>query len=361
MDTTARLSISPKSTKDEVVTFLAGLPLENDRHFESALTHLILTDSTVLPILYDVMCDNLLALHVRYGAFFAVGTYARRRKDVSTLLKLLVVHEDEFREFGTYSHLYSMALRGRSGPGDAAASIERARVAKTRLPDHPGVLHAFAETAIAAFEEGDLLPDRAGLLIEAEDSLTRALNIESSYPKFYCTKGRLEALKGHYREARTLIRRAIDQENSSESDYWGRLADYQAHLLQVGMRETSHRALTEFDQKSRELRFELQKVSDETTKHVGSFNASLKEMQARHLEFLVFFTAILALIISSIQLANRPAMREVMATLIMLGGILIVSFAALGLLIRDKFRRSLLVLAIGVVMCATAIMLWHVI
>jgi uncharacterized membrane protein len=81
----------------------------------------------------------------------------------------------------------------------------------------------------------------------------------------------------------------------------------------------------------------------------------VKEAHTRHLEFLVFFAGILALIISSVQLANRLTFREAVETIGILGGVLMACFAGLGLLIRDRITRSVVVFCLGVALCVVAL------
>src|ERR1044071_2491825 len=272
---TSRLPISSADDRKVLLGLLESLPSESDRAFERTLTDLVGSNVSLVPLLRAIAEDDRLETSVRYAAFFAVCAHLRRHRDTSALMKLLLTHEDAFGAFGTFSHLYSMAVRSRSDPGDARLAVERARVASMHLPNHAGVLHNFAETVIAALEEDEPLDDRATLLRDAEESLLRAISLDPLYPKFYCTKGRLAALKGHYTEAKQLVRRAIDHENSRENDYWGRISSYEGHLLRIRLRETFARSVNELEQKLKNLQSDLQSTAPPTAAHFPTFHNHL--------------------------------------------------------------------------------------
>lgn len=110
------LSISKSLSNDKFIEFMDQLPPENTREFENALTLLAVKIPNSISHWKIILDDLSLNKKVRYAAFFTLCTYYRRYKDTSNFHRLLVKY-DEFYEFATYDHLYSMFLQQRGNLG----------------------------------------------------------------------------------------------------------------------------------------------------------------------------------------------------------------------------------------------------
>jgi len=163
------------------------------------------------------------------------------------------------------------------------------------------VLHNYAETIATAMEE-EVIQDSAHI-DDAIDHIKKSISLAPKYAKYYCTYGRLLALKSQIAKGLQLIRKAIDLEDSQKSDYAIRIGDYQAyHSKLIFMQHTT-----------------------------------------RNLEFLGFFAALVSFIIASIQILGKQPFEEATQLIIVLNGCLLCAFAGFFALIHEKnyfFRIS---------------------
>jgi tetratricopeptide (TPR) repeat protein len=228
-----------------------------------------------------------------------------------------------------------MCVKLRGQPDDLRTSVERARIACKLLPQHTGILHNLAEGIVQCCEEEVVLEDEPAALKEAQEILTAIIATEPNYAKFYCTKGRLEAIHHRFAEAKAYIRRAIDKEDSAKRDYAVRLSDYEAHLLSVQIRESAWK--------------QMQRMTE--------IYDQVKEAQGRNLEILGFFSAVVALIIGGVQTSQRHSFLESAQLLLTLTGALLFGFAGLGLLVHGAHdvKRSVLLFVLAIFVVAFAL------
>jgi tetratricopeptide (TPR) repeat protein len=209
--------------------------------------------------------------------------------------------------------------------------------------NNAGVVHNFAETIASAYEESDVSTKsfiKNEWLEKANEAIDLAINLDSTYAKYYCTKGRLLAIEEKYDEAKESIRRAIDIEDSGKIDYVIRLGNYQYYLLLV--QNNQYNKLID------DQMIENQKTMNKTVEDIDN---KLKETNIKNLEFLGFFAAIVSFTIGSIQIINNQTFESAMNLIIVLFAALLSVFSAFGFMLNGLKKNSIpnvIVFVIGV-------------
>ena len=155
-----------------------------------------------------------------------------------------------------------------------------------------------------------------------------------------------QAYLGDYEGAKRDLQTAIEKEDPGQDGYGERVGRYRHILSRIEMMEVKD----EIDSKVAEA-----KASIEETRTRAE--TSVDELQARVIQFLGFFAALLAVVLVSTEIASSFPPTEAMRLLLLVFGGMLSSFAGLGLLlpIERTTRRSLAVLALGAALVAGAI------
>lgn len=301
-------------TKTDVVAFIDELPEPKQRAWELNLTRLVERVPDVEKTLKDIINENGSDTDseddsVRFAAFFAYCTFLRRQKNITEFEEALTTHQ-EFSDHPMYFHLRALFLKRRGQRGDFSDAIKNAKRAADKLEGHAGVEHSLATSIISAIEEG--IEEKTDELLDlADESIKNALR-NSDYPKFYATQGRLLALQGEYKRAKESVRIAMDREDISKQDYPIRISEYQQNLSRIYLREISETHEHRID----DAMEKINQAQDESEK-------ILEDLQTRTLQFLGFFAALLAVIVTSVQvIISFTAVQAAQLILILVGGLL---------------------------------------
>jgi tetratricopeptide (TPR) repeat protein len=330
-------------TKEDIVEFIDNLPETETRAWELNLTRLVERVPGIEQTFQDIIDDDGFNTDssddsIRFAAFFGYCTFLRRQKNITEFEDALTTHQ-EFSDHPMYYHLRALFLKRRGRRGDFSDAIENARKAATNLDGHAGVEHSLASSIIFAIEE-DIEEKTDELLDLAEESIKNALR-NSDYPKFYATQGRLLALQGEYERAKKSVRTAMDKEDISKQDYPIRISEYQQTLSRIYLHEISEA----HEQRIDEAIDKIDQAQDKSEK-------MLEDLQTRTLQFLGFFAALLAVIVTSVQITvSFAAVQAAQLILILVGGLLC-SFSGLSFILPHKksVKRGGIVFILGIIL-----------
>jgi hypothetical protein len=271
----------------------------------------------------------------RFTAFFTLGNFFRRFYNISELRKLLTIWEAEFScERPLFNHLQVSALRLQGGRDRCRRAMALAKDNWRDFPGHAGLANNYAAAVARCLLEGYCASDQI-LLQEAMQAIGEAERAEPSYAKFQRTKGLLQFLCDDVDAGMGSFVNAADFENPRAGDYALRMGE---HRLQLTFLKARQELLTLRNQAG-----EIEKTVD----------TKIKENQVRSLEFLGFFAAVLALITSSVQLVLREtSLQESFASVLALGGVLLLTFGGFGFILHGKERW-----VPGTSMCAFGLLL----
>lgn len=336
-------------TRQDILTFLGQLPPEEEIEHQVSLNGLVGRIDGAIDHLEAILRDSDLPsveeqnqAAIRFAAFRAIATHHRRNKNTSMLEDLHDSYEHLFSDRPMYDLFYSVFLRVRHHPNDIYRAIDIQESVLESIKENPGIYQAHANTITRAIED-DIIrdEDRDKYLEKARHSIDRAISLWYGYGKYHVTKGRVLALQGQYNESRQKIEDGIDLEDPSKDDYAIRIGQFQQHLLRTDFREYEAR----LQDRLRSAESELTNVEDEIEQVVNRFRNTM-------LQFLGFFTAIIAAVITTIQIAANFPPSAAGKLIVMIFGGLIASFGGLSIIIptEDAMKRGLWITALGLLL-----------
>jgi hypothetical protein len=328
----------------ELIRTLDAFPDQAVRAFESAAVELVMQRRVERQLLKDVLADRDQPAERRYAAFFSLGTLYRRSRDTSLLIDLIDANREEFQDRGTFAHLEAMAFSQRDEPGDRDAAFRFARKAREMLPRHPGILHSFAAISLKALDAG-IVTDRESALAEARTALDEAMSAVPKYAKFEATLARWYLAGGRADEARSATLRAMDLEDSSHVDYSLRIADYISLMSTIELKQAQRTLEAQVDT----VRNESERIRSE----VGRF---VTEVQIRYLELLGFFSVIIGLVLSGVQIATGMLVEDAARILLVVAGAILVAFTPLASITGRPWRHGMSFLGLGTLLIILALM-----
>jgi len=283
-------------------------------------------------------------------AYCILVNYQRRMKN----------YEDEEKYIQAYRHIFApghpffdhMDLLSKMDNLEVYAAkdvLELAERSCRQLSQNNGAVHAYCEVIALLHENnsgrigiGDVPQDVLGAhLDKALAAMDDILWKEHNYAKYYCTRGRLLAVKKRYPEAIQNITKAIAIEDSSRRDYTLRVNQYQIHLQQAKNMQVLDRTEEKLNQKIQEFEDLIEKQS--------------KESLIKNMEYLGLFAGIISFTIGSIGISTSVASQSLAAAaglIIVLLGALLCVFAGFGFILHGMNRkaiRNLVVFIMGAV------------
>jgi len=219
---------------------------ESDNNFNVKIRNFIIRHSE------SVIEEKLLPMiekreeneNVCFAAYYAAFTFYRRMGYAYKIHNLVerFGHRFEGYRFSSIvlSQHYSLRfeLEG-NNPNDLILAAQAAKKATESITENAGVLQNYADLITRGFELG-VYRDK-NQLAEAINCIRRALQINSKYPKYHCTLGRLLSFKGKYKEAIISIQRAINLENSETKDSFLRIMEYNMHITDIKLRQAENK------------------------------------------------------------------------------------------------------------------------
>lgn len=241
--------------------YFSNLPSEKEREYEKCIAKLAekcITPEHIKALLSLIDKNNRYA----YESFVCLLTIHRRNKDFD-LMKELIDKHPEFKKHLSYNHMIIQYLVHSESFYDYDELLYMAFRDAQVFTNNSGYLQAFCN-AFATICECCSEEDQNRIIKEwyndAYNCINIALELEPHYAKFYCTKGRILALKEKYAEAIDLINQAISKENSTRPDYALTIMNYQINKMSIQMRWQK----SEFESKLRK--------QEEILRHILSCN-----------------------------------------------------------------------------------------
>lgn len=302
------------SARLSIQSLLDTLPPENDNNFTIKLRDIVLDKE-----LFNMETDleeylNKDSSPKRFAAFYALLIICRELNNYSKYNNYVDTYSDQFTQYDLYTIVMSTFYRNKAILGEKRSygqAISWAKKACEKLPNNIAVKHHFAEIVVLAIEESESVIS-CGLIEEALDKIDDVIAVYPSHAKYYSTQGRLFAAKGDFAAGISCVKKALDLEVASDKDALIRIGEYNYYLLQIKMM------------------METKKVD----KKIGSFNSSFNELQhnldntkTQYLEYLAFFSSILAFILTTVNIvAKIDDFNKGAGVILIFAGVLIIVF-----------------------------------
>lgn len=283
-------------------------------------------------------------------AYCVLVNYQRRMKNYEEEEKYIQAYRHIFAPgHPFFDHMDLLAKMDNLEAYTAKEVLELAEKSCRQLSQNEGAVHAYCEV-IALLHENNSGRNSIGDISQdvLEEHLDKALAAmddiiwkKHNYAKYYCTRGRLLAVKKRYSEAIQNITKAIAIEDSTRRDYTLRVNQYQIHLQQAKNMQVLDRTEAKLNQKIQEFESLIEQQS--------------KESLVKNMEYLGLFAGIISFTIGSIGISTSVAAQSLAAAaglIIVLLGALLCVFAGFGFVlhgINRKAIRNLVVFIMGVV------------
>jgi tetratricopeptide (TPR) repeat protein len=253
---------------------------------------------------------------IRFGAFYCLLVRARHLRNFDEFRELVRANRDRFR---TQPAMLAMAAEAESyfafTPREKRAVLNQCRAALKHF-DGVGLKLLAAETIL------DLSPvvpaeEQESLLQEAEKSVEEALAQNTRMPRHLSVLAQILARRNRFAAAREAITQAISMEDSTHSQYSIRIARYEGVRTEIALRESG---------------YELSARLEDAVRDFESVRGNL-------IELVGLLAAVLALVIVGTQLALNVQATQGAGMLMIIGGVLLLTFAGYSLLIVGRTLR----------------------
>lgn len=259
---------------------------------------------------------------VSYGAFYILAVYLRRRSRFAELGDLFARYRSAFEKHETFKKCELMALEAEGLPGNLRSIILRARAVAKRQQDSAGSMHLYSIVVATAAEKDSSKVPRM-YINEAIECCSKAIEMDDDYAKFYATSARLHLLVGELDIAFEQISNAFALENPNSDMYAKRLSDYEMVRSKIM-----------FKRQEVELASVATKIHGELDATYENVKGELNQQSSKAVELVAFFAGVLALVTTGVNLGKDRHFLEAGLLLVVLAGVLILSFSCLAVLFK---------------------------
>ncbi len=274
-----------------------------------------------------------------FAAFYALLIICREYNKYSKYNYYVDEYSNRFRNIKLYKIVLSTYYRNKGNLEDKEEyrlSIKYAEEACILLPHNLAVKHHYAAIIVSAIEEKYKVE-----VNEINKAINRLDDVIQVFPKhalYYCTQGRLFAALGNYERGITNVKKALDLEEVVDKDSMIRIGDYNYYLIQIKMLMENERA----DKRINEFNLNYQEIQH-----------NLDSIKTQYLEYLAFFSSILAFILTTVNIiSSTNDFNKCAGLILMFSGALIIGFGVFRMLLyystHIKFRIIKLVISYSI-------------
>lgn len=290
--------------------------------------------------------DVNLSLYIRFNAYYTVLIFYRRHEKKKAFCQFANQYMDLFDEKGfdesspinpyccIISSLYHLYISEKNNTHIITA-LREAKRALEHLKNNSGVYQTYADIFAIALEYGRKFTEDENQF--ALDLIDKAILLKPEYAKYYSTKGRIKFYLGSYEESFQYIEKAIELEDKTKSDSIFRVSQYYYYLLDLKAKLIDLKA----EKNTCKINQTLESYQKNMEITLDGYKNNIENIKSKYLEFLAFFAAILAFIISSIQVAQKAVdFKEAAALIMVLVGGLNIAFSLFRLLMGHNNNRK---------------------
>ena len=327
------------------------LPDHKDSEYTIILSSLVIpfTYNDLLNQFFPIIEDKELALSIRFAAYYSCSIFFRRNNKFEEMIKLADMYSRYFVQYPLNDIVLSFKYRYMALEYHSIdlmqISISYALKAKKALEHHKAILHHFAET-IATGLEYNLIKndDKSIFILEAFNAINESIelwNVEPSqkkYAKNYATLGRLYIQNGDFDNGKSNILKFLNYEDGDTVDSLKRIIKYNNYLYNAQYEKSVHNLHNEEIEVEEKLKMKLVKISQE-----------LENSKVNYIEFLAFFSSIIAILSCSTSLiANADNFNIAACLIVILCGVIIFSFNIFSIILEWRYqtKRKYIVFAI---------------
>lgn len=320
-------------TSSDIAKLFSALPSDDDDNYTIELKDIVLKNDLVKS---EADVAGIITSHknvkVRFAAFYALLIISREYENFTKYISYVDEYGLEFRTIKLYDIVLSTYYRNKGIMGEKENYVsamrygERACVA---LPSNLAVKHHFAELVALCLEEN--IPVDVAVINTAIDRLEDVIVVWRSHAKYFCTKGRLLAAKGDFTQAIANVKKALDMEKIEDKDSMIRIGQYNYYLLSINMMV----ATKTIDQKISDYSNSVADMDAKGSENLKKMEQNFDHVKTQYLEYLAFFSSILAFILTTVSIVSNTADFNHSAGLVlMFAGALVLVFGIFRMLLQ---------------------------
>lgn len=293
-----------------------------------------------------------------YIIFYALCTYYRRNKRLHDMDNLLRMYKVNFHTYQSFEFLCLLCDMNMYKYEDKQYLIKRAEdICETWNKDDANeknlnVKHAFAEIVANVYEltpSAEIINRR---IIERAYNYVNQLCAKTNYgiyAKYYCTKARILSLKASI---------TVDKEEAAQ------LYTEALEAIDIALREEIHglQFLVRIEEYERygamiKSKYEILLTQKDIKLKYDEQIKNLKESTSNTIELLGLFTAVIALIIGTLQITVNFTYFQTASLIILLGGIILIVYSSLEILLHSFTKRECMIMVLGTFMVSSMLLI----
>jgi hypothetical protein len=347
-ETIATLRRQSREERIETVDgILEDLPAPDEFEFVLILTQMIEKNLNDQRVLEDIL-DRFKTLleepsphidrdgtFVKFAAFHGLTIHSYLTETITEWGERHSRYGDEFRGW-EYETMYRFDWAMQQYFTNETSKVRAARkeletLATGELSDNPGVINAYVECTLLAWDKKSLsVSDRS--LRQAAEMIRHAIEMYA-WPEYYRNWGRLLGIYGEREKEPAIIEFGIDRikdgMDKEDASNMQKLSEYRQYL-----NNTQNRRRNVLSQ------IRLDDVEDELSKIEDRAQDIAQDIRSDTLQFLGFFAAIITFIITGVQFSTGlNTVSEIAAIIPVMTGSLVLSFSVFIFLLKDPINN----------------------
>lgn len=226
-----------KDIYDELSAFKPEMEIK--RSYDLGITNDLVVRYLKDPQSEEILCDLIegdAGNYITYNAYYCLNVMYRRTKDYEKLDGIIKRYHSKFTDHPSANHLLVLYYLETGYTTNYEEILELAQSDASIFTDNAGFVHSFPYV-VASLYENDVPEDKEKYLERwyqsALDTVNMVIDLSPEYAKYYCTKARILAMAKRFKEAEYFVNKAISLEDSTRSDYFLRILDYQYYKIMI--------------------------------------------------------------------------------------------------------------------------------
>ena len=291
---------------------------------------------------------------IRFGLFVLMVKRALlpNPSDFSTLSELDDEHRDSISDRPTKPYFRSLLYRHGYEREHRQTGIQLAYEAVDAEIENPSIYDNFAAQVVEVDEQFgiesiDLDIGNSDVSELALEYAEKAVRQDSTEAEYYATLGRVYSLRGELDEAERNVQRAIELRLDEETQRQPNTASFRSILRTIKSKrqiqkiesqfEEAQDQLEEISEKHDSLEEQYESLDEKYNSIESKLEDAVEKYRTQTLQFIGFFTALLAVVVTSVQVTEiTSSVSEARSLIITLIGGMLVSFGGFSLMLPGK-------------------------
>ena len=331
----------------QTINKFKSLPSNDNPTFTAKLSDYILNPEINIDELEKnclLILNNYKDKNIKFCAYYTLMIIYRRYENHFQAIRLTNKYEYLFFDIPLFVYQKSRNYLYDDNILNFDKALQNAQKAINLIGEkkYAGFFHNYSEiVAIACEKNKDFINkynEKEKIMNEAFEYINKAIQIDPNYAKYYSTLGRLQSCQFNFVDAEKNYIKAIQLENKQNRDYAIRISKYQDLIIK---------------NKLFEIQTELANEYNDLEKKYTTINKEIQNSKINIIEFLSFFSAIIALIITNVQFSLSLKFVDASALILILCGGLITSFGTISCMInfnKTNIFKAILFSIIGIIL-----------